>query len=162
MNQHLYNNSCSLVDLGSLIEEERKAIAQLYRAVVIQAVIDATVSTYYYDGISPRGKQNLIMNRKIKLAAKQWFNLNNQDFMVICELARLDPARVFRITRKLISDHNQKQKTMHQYRMRRFMLEGMIAKSDLDTNPEAQNIKHQKPTKARIAKVLLFPDVNLK
>jgi hypothetical protein len=34
-------------------------------------------------------------NRKVRLAAMKWFNLSNDDFILVCELALLEPGWVY-------------------------------------------------------------------
>lgn len=61
--------------------EERKAIA-LWRAVILQAILDAAT-----DSAKPRMKS-------VKKAALEWLDINNPDFIEVCSYAKYSPTKV--------------------------------------------------------------------
>ena len=62
----------------------------LWRAVILQAILDRLTQ-------SKRGE-----DIKARKDAKKWMNVNNNEFLVVCNLARLNPEDVIQKTEKAI------------------------------------------------------------
>lgn len=77
------------------------AEASIWRAVVIQSLLDAINQT------------NRTEAKLYKKEAQQWFNMNNKDYLWVCEAAGLDPVKVLRLARKTMAQNRlfEKQKT---------------------------------------------------
>jgi hypothetical protein len=78
-------------DLIDSAEEVRTAEVGLFRAVIMQALLDAVSQ-------SKRTEEKME-----KMKARRWFDVNNKDFLTVCEFAQLSPEWVIIKSRKAIA-----------------------------------------------------------
>lgn len=69
----------------------------LYKAIITQALIDAT-------NISESKAA-----KKIEMEAKEWIFSNSKHFQEICLLAKLEPSLVINVSKELIAIHKENQ-----------------------------------------------------
>lgn len=78
-NAHVDGNSFDLLNLEIM---EAKGVVALWKAVVMQAAVD----------LQSKSKKRISQTYRVK--ALMWFNLNNQEFLQVCNWADLDSQYV--------------------------------------------------------------------
>lgn len=76
----------------------------LWRAVIVQAMTDATMNVRLFDGPTTSKQSKIVENIRERADSRRWLLDNSRDFRRVCELAMLDPAAVRDSAMKLSKD----------------------------------------------------------
>ncbi|MBL0319519.1 MAG: hypothetical protein IPP74_09590 [Alphaproteobacteria bacterium] len=113
------------IELLSLhdIEEERERIQGLYRAVVLQAIIDATYRRALEKHCPLPKKRRHQELKEAKIEAIHWLNPHNEDFQAVCHMADLSPKHVYFFATQMIREANSRKKLEKEQKLTKWLLD---------------------------------------
>lgn len=86
-------NTKPSIRLNDKLAENMKCI-ELWRAVIIQAILDI------------RNNGSRVMDRVNRAKAILWMNPNKKDFVNVCQMAEMNPQRVYQYKLKILKQQN--------------------------------------------------------
>lgn len=89
-------NTKPSIRLNDKFAENMKCI-ELWRAVILQAILDI------------KNNGNKIMDRVNRAKAILWMNPNKKDFVNVCQMAEMNPQRVYEYKLKILKKQERNQ-----------------------------------------------------
>jgi hypothetical protein len=88
-------------------EEEYKNCVVLWRSVILQALTDL------------KSNVNKEKNNLYRAKAILWINLNNENFLTVCDRADISPAVVYRCKLRIMKETNAEEKIIEHLKQNR-------------------------------------------